>query len=294
MTRPPAFRSGYQLGLLLVTASAVAWSTAGFFTTLIALDNWSLLFWRGWFGALGVFAFMLISTGRRTFAEFRSLGGPGWLFAAVSALGMVCFITALTQTSVAHVAVTYGTAPFLAAALGWLILGHVPAGRVLGAAFLALIGVGVMVLPGTDAAGADLLGDLLALGMTMAMALMMTIAKRHPGIPMLAAATLSALLSALAAWPFLGPVAYDGEIWIQLVLFGVVNSALGLALFILGARLLPPVETALIGALDAPLAPIWVWLAFGIAPDTYTIVGGLLVFGAVGLHIMAQRRRGAL
>ena len=45
--------SAYARGLVLTTLSAIAWSTAGFFTTLIPLDNWSLLVWRGLFGAGG-------------------------------------------------------------------------------------------------------------------------------------------------------------------------------------------------------------------------------------------------
>lgn len=281
----------YRLGLTLTTLSAIAWSTAGYFTTLIGLDNWSLLLWRGIIGALGLLAFMLITRGPQTLTDFRTLGAAGWAYAVISAGGMLCFITALTLTSVAHVAVIYGAAPFLAAAIGWVMLGARPGRAVLMAAAVALIGVVVMVLPGLGHTG-GLLGDLLALGMTLSLALLMSIAKRYPNIPTLAAATLSAALSALVALPFAGDAAaYPPGIWLALALFGLVNSALGLALFTLGARLLPPIETALIGALDAPLAPVWVWLAFGIAPDIFTILGGLIVFGAVLTHILGQRQR---
>jgi hypothetical protein len=34
-------------GILLITLSAVAHSSAGFFTRLIHLDAWTMLFWRG-------------------------------------------------------------------------------------------------------------------------------------------------------------------------------------------------------------------------------------------------------
>jgi hypothetical protein len=39
-------------GLTLVVLSAVAFSTAGFFTRLIEVDVWTMLFWRGLFGGL--------------------------------------------------------------------------------------------------------------------------------------------------------------------------------------------------------------------------------------------------
>jgi drug/metabolite transporter (DMT)-like permease len=283
--------SAYRLGLILTTLSAIAWSTAGYFTTLIGLDNWSLLLWRGIIGALGLLAFMLVTRGSRTLTDFRTLGTAGWAYAVISAAGMLCFITALTLTSVAHVAVIYGAAPFLAAVTGWAMLGAKPGRAVLMAAAAALIGVVVMVLPGLGQTG-GILGDLLALGMTLSLAMLMSIAKRYTNIPTLAAATLSAALSALVALPFAGdPTTYPAGIWMALILFGLVNSALGLALFTLGARLLPPIETALIGALDAPLAPIWVWLAFGLAPDSFTLLGSLIVFGAVLTHILGQRQR---
>ena len=38
--------------MVLTTASAIAYSTAGFFTRLIHLDAWTVLFWRGAFAGL--------------------------------------------------------------------------------------------------------------------------------------------------------------------------------------------------------------------------------------------------
>jgi hypothetical protein len=40
------------LGSLVVAVSATAYSTAGFFTRLIDLDIWTVLFWRGLFAGL--------------------------------------------------------------------------------------------------------------------------------------------------------------------------------------------------------------------------------------------------
>ena len=111
----------YRLGLLFVTASAVAWSTAGLYTRIIALDAWTMLVWRGLFGAAGLLLVILAMEGRRSLAAFRTMGQAGWLFAIVSAAGMVLFITSLRHTTVAHVAVIYATVPLMAAALGWLV-----------------------------------------------------------------------------------------------------------------------------------------------------------------------------
>jgi drug/metabolite transporter (DMT)-like permease len=272
----------YRLGLVLVTASAVAWSTAGLFTRLIHLDSWTMLAWRGIFGALGIALVIFAFERRKAWRSFIHLGLPGWAFAIVSAIGMICFITALRQTSVAHVAVIYALAPFIAAALGWLAMRELPTRNAVATSAIALAGVAVMVGFGTDG---TFLGDILALGMTICCAAMMVIARRFPEIPTMSAAFWSALLSGLVCWPMGEPLSLSSSSLALLVLFGVVNSAIGLILFTLGARFIPPIETALIGSLDAPLAPLWVWIAFDEAPSAATVVGGAIVFAAVGIHV---------
>jgi drug/metabolite transporter (DMT)-like permease len=283
----PLRRSEYRLGLVLVTASAVAWSTAGLFTRLIPLDSWTMLAWRGVFGALGIAGVIVFTEHAGAASSFRKMSWPGWLFAVVSGIGMIFFITSLRHTSVAHVAVIYATVPFVAAALGWLAMREIPSERAVRASLAAFIGVVLMVGLGVEG---GFFGDVLAFGMTVAMAMMMVIARRFQSVPVMPAACLSALLSGLACWPLGEPAAVSGQELLLLALFGLVNSALGLTLFTFGARLLPATETALIGSLDAPLAPLWVWLAFTETPDRSTIVGGLLVFAAVAYYLIGAAR----
>jgi drug/metabolite transporter (DMT)-like permease len=273
----------YRLGLALVTASAVAWSLAGFFTRLIPLDAWTLLAWRGLFGAIGIAVAIAIIERARALPSFRAMGWPGWLFAIVSAIAMIFFIASLRLTTVAHAAVIYATVPFVAAALGWLAMRERPTASAVVASLAALAGVALMV--GLSAEG-GLFGDFLAFAMTICMATMMVIARRFPNIPAMPAACLSALISGLACWPFGDPLTVSSSDLLLLALFGIANSAVGITLFALGARYLPAIETALIGSLDAPLAPLWVWLAFNETPGVSTIVGGLIVFAAVGAHLV--------
>ena len=280
--------AGYGLGLILVTASAVAWSTAGLFTRMIPLDSWTMLAWRGIFGALGIAAVILALKRREAWAEFRRMDWPSWLFVIVSALGMIFFITSLKHTTVAHVAVIYATVPFVAAALGWLVMGERPTASASLASLVALAGVAVMV--GFSLEG-GIFGDVLAFGMTLCVAVMMVIARRYRDTPVMPAACLSALLSGLVCWPLGEPLAVTGQELLMLALFGIVNSAVGLALFTLGAKMLPTIETALIGALDAPLAPLWVWLVFSETPGVTTMIGGAIVFVAVVAHLIGGTMR---
>jgi drug/metabolite transporter (DMT)-like permease len=281
---------GHRMGFLLVTASAVAWSTGGLFTRLIPRDSWTMLAWRGIFGALGLMVVMAVLRQRDVWHSFRSMGWLGSLFVIQSAAGMMCYLTALRHTSVANVAVIYATAPFLAAALGWLVMREKPTRSSVVASVVALGGVGLMV--GFGQRG-GLLGDLLALGVTWSMASTMVIARHYRGIPILLTACLSSLLSGLIAWPLGSPLAVTGHDLLLLALFGVVNFAIGLPLFTYGARVLPAIETALIGAVDAPLAPLWVWLAFNETPATVTLIGGAIVFVAVAIHLIVGEAQAA-
>jgi drug/metabolite transporter (DMT)-like permease len=280
--------SSYRIGLVLVTASAVAWSTAGLFTRLIPLDTWTLLAWRGVIGAAGIAVAAVLLDRNWTLSGFLRLSWMGWLYAIVSGAGMIFFITSLRLTTVAHVAVIYTAVPFVAAALAWIILRESPTKSAIAASLAALAGVVVMVGFGQDG---SFLGDFLAFCMTLCMAAMMVIARLEQGISVLPAACMSALLSGLVCWPFGQPLAVSTPDFMLLLAFGLVNSALGLTLFTLGARRLPAIETALIGALDAPLAPLWVWIAFSETPGSTTILGGLIVFAAVLAHIVLSTRK---
>src|SRR4051812_33121193 len=108
------------------------------------MDSATLLVWRGGFAALGIQAFMVLYNPRSAWSGYRNMGWPGWLFAGVSALGMLCFIAALNLTTVAHVSILYATVPFMAAGLGWFALREKIGAGVAAASLAALCGVIVM------------------------------------------------------------------------------------------------------------------------------------------------------
>lgn len=280
----------YQLGILLVILSAVAWSLAGYFTRLIPLDSFTLLAWRGIFGAIGLLVVIVLMRGRNWWREFARIGKPELAYIAITVAGMILFITSLAHTSVAHGAVIYATIPFLAALLGWLFLGEIPSRIAALASLFALAGVLVMVGFGADG---GLFGDLLAFGMTTCMAFSIILMRRNPGMSAMSSACISGLISGMVCWPLGTPLEVTDLQLVQMALFGIVNSSMGLAFFALGSKRLPAIETALIGALDTPLAPLWVWIAFNEKPGVNTLIGGAIVLGAVILHIGLSQRKAA-
>lgn len=283
-----ALSADHRQGLILVFASTLAWSTAGLFTRALTQDLFTVLVWRSFFATLGLLAMIYAQEGKAGFAAFLALGRAGWTYAAVSGISMVCYISALRLTSVAHVAIIYATVPFMTAGLGWLMLRQVPSRDAVIASLVAFGGAVVMVGLGSDG---GLWGDLLALGMTVTMALMMVIARKHPQIPTLPAGTASAIIGFVICLPFASTsLPATDQLWL-LAGFGLINSSLGFALFLMGSAKVPPIETALLGAMEASLSPVWVWLVFGETPGLATVIGAIVVLGAVSWHILRQYRR---
>jgi drug/metabolite transporter (DMT)-like permease len=277
------------LGWMLVGLSALAWSTAGFFTRLIEEDVWTMLFWRGVFGGLAFLLMVAVHHRGKVVVAYAGLGAMGLLLAVISGIGMITFIGSLMLATVADVYVIYATVPFVAAGVAWLVLREKVSWSVLAASLLAIIGV-VVTLTGS-VHGGSLLGQLVAFIMTLAMALMVVILRWKCDIPVMPALGLSGWIAAFIAFWFCDPFDVSGFDLTMLALFGVTQSALGLVLFGIGSRMIPAAEAALLTALDVPLAPIWVWLAFGEEPSPYTMAGGVIVLLAVAGHIWHEMRK---
>lgn len=277
------------LGVALIAGSAVAYSTAGFSTRLIHLDLWTLIFWRGLFSTAFLLAVARIQHGRSAIRPFQRLDRWGWIAAGFSTAAMFCYLAALRNTSVADVAIIYGTAPFVTAAVALLMLGERTTPVTLWSSALALISVALMFAGSSVSHALD--GDLLALGMSVLMGLMIIAIRRSASASSLPIAAISSLASSIAA----APLAHPGRPYLlqfaELALFGIAQLGLGLLLLTAGTRRLSGARVALIGGLDVPLAPIWVWIAFDETLSPATIAGGLIVIAAVTLNTLLSNRQ---
>jgi len=283
-------RRDHQIGLLFVIASAITWSSAGFFTRLIDLDYPTMIAGRGIFGALGLIL-VIVAVHRRNWTTlFTSMGRIEAFYIGLVVLGMIAFVSSLGLTSVAHNSVIFATLPLVSAFLAWIVIGEIPSVPALIAALFAMIGVGIMVGFGFDG---GLSGDILSLIATLCMASSIILIRKNPMVAVTACACVGSLASGLLCLPFADLAAVMPTHLAYLVLFGLINSAAGLTLFSLGSKRLPAIETALISTLDTPLAPLWVWLAFNEAAGPQTLLGGIIVLSAVVLHVVVSQRRQA-
>jgi drug/metabolite transporter (DMT)-like permease len=281
-------RRNHLLGVIFVTAGAVTWSSAGFFTRLINLDYPTMIAGRGIFGAVGMLAIIIAFAPRTWTSQFRSMERWDGLFVVNYIFGTICYVSSLGQTSIAHNAVIFATLPFIAALLGWMFLNSLPSREAIFSSFIAMIGVVVMVGFSSDGA---LLGDILSFLGTASMAASMIIVRRYPTVNIPAGSTIASFVSGVIVLPFADLAMVTPTHFLYLVLFGLLNASAGLTLYSLGSRRLPPMETALISLLDTPLSPFWVWLAFGEKMGPQTLMGGLIVLFAVILHIVLSQRR---
>jgi drug/metabolite transporter (DMT)-like permease len=282
-------RSQQRLGIALVVAAAIAWSTAPFFTRLLPHDSWTILFWRGLFGGGMIMALMVLLQGRAALRDLTRMDKNGWLVASFSTLAMIAFIPSLQLTDVSNVAIIIATGPFLAAALAWIWLREIPQPRTMLASIVALCGV--MIIVGNARAGSDILGIALACFMALAIAAMTVMVRRHKNTSMVAAAAMSNILGSVISIPFAhGITAITGFDLLILAMFGCFQVAIGLTLFFLGSRLLPSGQAALISTLETPLMPFWIWVAFAEVPTLRVLIGGALVMGAVIADIIGDIR----
>ena len=278
---------GRGAGILMVLAAGLIYSTAGLFTHALRLDAWSILGWRAVFGTGFMLAWMGVEHGRGLFRALRL--SPGALALTVpTALSRLCYIFALKLTTVADVMVVYATVPFVTAFVAWAWTGEAPDRRMLAAGAAALAGVAVMVGGGAGD-GSRLAGMGFALAMNFGMAIILVNARRSARVGN-AVYTLGTALSGAIGFAFAPRVGVSGADLALLAPFGLLTIGLAMALYMAGARRIPPAEVGLISMLDVASGPALVWLAFGERPGGATLAGGALVVAALLWHLAPDLR----
>ncbi len=276
--------AGTRTGVILVAASALAWSLAAWFTRTIEADIWAVQFWRAVWAGMFILIYVHLRKVDGGLAGIRLLGAPGWAAACVGAAATLCFLAAFRHTVTANVVLMYATAPFVAAGLAWLMMREAPGRVTLLASVAALAGAAIMV--GGSLGGVNMTGDVLAIAMTFGMALMTVIIRKYRALPMVIAGAFSSLLIVPVALPLTDPFAVSaGDFWL-LVSFGAVQ-AVAITMLTEGARLIPSAQVPLIGALEIPFAILWIWLAFGEVPPLATFAGGAVIIAAVLWYLRA-------
>lgn len=273
-------------GQVFVALAALAWSTAGVLQRGLSVGTTTQVAGRALFAAMALFLFVAISERGETLRAFRRMGRAELAVAVLTAVASGTFIVALNHTTVANVLFMQAVSPIAAALIAWVGLREQVSRRTAVAMVVALAGVGLMVGgPG----GAQGLGLVLSVVMTLSFALAVVITRHRRDISMAPAICLSQVLVLVLVGPFAEPGTADARDLGLMVVLGFGQMGLGLAFLTMGARLIPAAEVALITLLEVVLGPLWVWLAFSEQPSTATLLGGAVVVVAVVLQAGGER-----
>jgi drug/metabolite transporter (DMT)-like permease len=265
-------------GRVYVALAAVAWSTAGVLQRALTLDTATQLAGRAVFAVVGLLVYVAVAERGDLGRGFRAIGRDGLGIAVLMAVSSASFITALNHTTVANVLFLQALSPLLAAGLAVVVIREHVTRRTLIAMGVALVGVALMVGgPGRPSG----VGGGLALLMSASFAATIVLARRARHVSMAPATCLGQALVLVAFAPFSHWGAVGGQDLGLLCLLGFGQMALGLIFLTLGARLIAAAEVGLISLLEIVLGPLWVWLSRSERPGVGTIVGGVVVLGAV-------------
>lgn len=269
------------LGSVLVLGSAVLFSFSGVLTKAIDAGSWAVLTWRGLIGGLGIAVYVWARNRKRPLRQVFRLGPPGWLVAAVGAVGSITFIVSFKNTLVANVSVVYATIPFVAAALERLILGQKVRCRTLLASVASLAGVAIIV--GGSLGSPNLTGDMVALLMVGLNALYMVLIRAFPNTDSVLAGAAGGPMLFVAGWFFTDPLAVHAGDAVLLVVFGLVFAG-ATVLWIEGTTRISAAESGLLGSAETPIAIGLAWIVLSEAPPVASVVGAIVVVAAVLAH----------
>ncbi len=281
MNEPAGRREGHLLGVILVIASALVFSLAGVLTKSIAADAWTIACWRGLLGGMLIALYVVWSGREKPLRETFRLGWRGWLLASVGSLASLAFIFAFKLTYIANVAVIYATVPFMAAGLAWWLLRESFQWRTAVTTAFSLLGVVILVAGGLGSG--KLVGDTVALIMTLGNALYMVLIRVFRDSPVVLAGGVSALQLFFVGWFVVDPLAVSQQDAVLLSLFGI-SFALAVVLWTEGTKLIPAAEAGLLGSAEAPFAILLAWLLLAELPPLTSFIGGSIVLAAVFTH----------
>jgi DME family drug/metabolite transporter len=289
-------RAGSRRGLLLILLAALLWGTVGVATQgLYRLSTTNAL-------SIGFFR-LAIATPVLAMACWGVLGRRAWriaprdlgymlLIGAATAGYQVSYFAAIARVGVAvSVLITLCTAPVLVALLSAILLRE-RIGSITLLALVCAIGGAVLLVLSTTSLGGEqrdtLAGVLLALLSAVGYALIAifsrTVAARyHPLQPITVGFGAGALLllpfalagGLVAVYPVMG--------WLLLLHLGVLPTALAYGLFLAGLRHTSATVASVVTLIEPLTSTLLAWLLFGERLGMLGLVGGGLLFGAIGL-----------
>lgn len=266
-------------GVLLTLVGVIVVSPDSVLIRLINADMWTILMCRSLLGAVGLLVISVVMEKPIGLKGFRRIGIPG-LALSVSYVGCtMCFVYAVTHTTVANALVIMSISPVLGALMSRVVLGEPVGVRTwLGATVILL---GLIIIFRNSLNRDSINGDMAALGAAFLLATKFVIVRGSKEISMVPAVVIGCLLTGLIAAPMALPLSLTPQGFLFALLLGLVLVPLGTTMTTLGPRYLLVPESGLIMLLEVLLAPLWAWLVIREIPSDQTLVGGIVILLAL-------------
>ncbi|HEX9687802.1 MAG TPA: DMT family transporter [Thermoanaerobaculia bacterium] len=267
-------------GVLLVAGAALLWSTAGLGIKAIDDPPLKVVFFRS-----SVAAVVLLLHFRPRLSRLT----PGFLAGlACYTACLITFVTATKWTTAANAIFLQYSGVVWVLLLSPIVVKEPLRARDAAAIAVAFAGMALFFLGRFDPRGRA--GDAIALLSGLFFAGLVLTLRRERGVGAEAVVAWGNVVTAAAVLPFVASdltlTARSATVFLFL---GVFQLAGAYALFVRGIRHVTATEASLVGMLEPIANPIWVLLFLGEKPALTSVVGGLVVLGAIAWRTLTGR-----
>ena len=291
--------SPYFTAFVLVFLAGLFWSFGPVAVRYMVNSHeyvFQYLFLRGISIACILIGYLIVCEGFSFYKNFLHIGISGVLGGLFLSTAFIGFIFSITMTTAAVTLFMLAAMPFIAAVVGYFVLGEVLRRSTFYSMIIAFIGVCVMVI--NDSISGSAFGAIIGFISATGFALYTVTIRWKPETPKFTTVVLAGIFCAIFSFIILG-FSFDSFNTMPIInsylslLHGVIVAS-GLILYSLGAKYLPSAELALLSLMEVVGGVLWVWIPiFGIneAPSFPVIIGGIIITLAVLIHGIGARRK---
>lgn len=278
--------SEYMKGLLYTALGVLVLSFDSLMIRLIGAQSFDLLFWRGLFLSLMVLLWCRFSIPDQPILTFdRALIRSALLFTAST----ICFVSAVSLTSVTNVLVMISTQPLFAAVFGRIFLKENPPPITWVAIFISMMGISWVLLGSWNSP--NIIGDIIGLGCSIALAGKFVSDRAAGTRNMTPGLILSGAVTASIGFFAGHPMEIINNGWGWMLLHCIIIVPISFILITLGPRRIPAAEVGMLMLLETAIGPLWMWLWLNEIPSQRAVEGGTLVVATLLLHGLVKWRK---